>query len=145
MSLLVRELAKTDRASWEVLFQGYLAFYEARLPPEQIERTFQRLLDPLLPMWALVAESEAGLVGIVHCIEHASCWTDGPYCYLQDLFAAPTSRGRGVGRALIEAVYAEADRRGCARVYWLTQESNAQARLLYDRIGAASGFMQYRR
>lgn len=144
--MLVRPLRADDRDPWAALFRGYLAFYKTTLPDEQVQRTFNRLLDPLLPMWALAAEdSNAQITGIVHCIEHASCWTDGPYCYLQDLFVAPKARGSGVGRALIEVVYREAEQRGCARVYWLTQEDNATARQLYDRIANRSGFIQYRR
>ena len=65
--------------------------------------------------------------------------------YLQDLFADPQVRGRGVGRALIEHVYAEARQRVCARVWWLTHETNEQAMVLYDRIAERSGFVQYRK
>jgi GNAT superfamily N-acetyltransferase len=51
----------------------------------------------------------------------------------------------GIGRKLIEAVYAKAQRRGCSRVYWLTHETNKAAMQLYDRIGDRSGFLQYRK
>jgi GNAT superfamily N-acetyltransferase len=84
-------------------------------------------------------------VGIVHYIEHRSCWTIGNYCYLQDLFVDGSVRGRGAGRALIEHVYAHAKALGCSRVHWLTQESNHDARKLYDRIADRSGFIQYRK
>jgi ribosomal protein S18 acetylase RimI-like enzyme len=58
---------------------------------------------------------------------------------------APEARGGGVGRALIEAVYARADAAGAARVYWLTHETNAPARKLYDQVATNAGFIQYRR
>jgi GNAT superfamily N-acetyltransferase len=64
---------------------------------------------------------------------------------LQDLFVAEEARGKGIGRALIEAVYTAARGTGASRVYWLTQESNATARALYDKIADRSGFIQYRR
>ena len=80
----------------------------------------------------------------MHWIFHRSCWTTGDYCYLQDLYVADDVRGGGVGRALIEHVYAEAQAAGASRVHWLTQEDNAQARLLYERIASRSGFVQYR-
>ncbi len=54
-------------------------------------------------------------------------------------------RGSGAGRALIEAVYARADAMGMERVYWLTHESNATARRLYDQIAVNDGFVEYRR
>jgi GNAT superfamily N-acetyltransferase len=50
-----------------------------------------------------------------------------------------------VGRALIEAVYAEADKAGCPSVYWLTQEFNYAGRMLYDRVGQRTPFIRYNR
>jgi GNAT superfamily N-acetyltransferase len=143
--IAIRDISADDKAGWLPLWRGYLDFYNAPFDAEIADVSFQRLLDPAEPMFALVAERDGALMGVVHCILHRSMWTRGDYCYLQDLFAAPEARGEGVGRALIEAVYARADALGCARVYWLTQESNATARLLYDRIAKASGFIQYRR
>ena len=64
-------------------------------------------------------------------------------CYLQDLFADPRSRGNGVGAALIEAVRQEAARRGVTNVYWMTHETNATARKLYDRVARRTGFIEY--
>jgi GNAT superfamily N-acetyltransferase len=65
-------------------------------------------------------------------------------CYLQDLFTVPEARGKGVGRALIEHVYAEARKRGWARVYWHTHETNAEAQVLYNKVAERSGFIVYR-
>ena len=74
-----------------------------------------------------------------------SCWTIGDYCYLQDLFVAEGARGRGLGRALILAVEQLARAAGASRLYWLTHETNAVARALYDRLAERSGFIQYRK
>ena len=141
----IRPLAPSDRAAWDGLWAGYLTFYESSVAPEVSEATWTRLHDPAAPMFALVAEDQAGVFGLVHCVLHASTWSTAPYCYLGDLYVDPSRRGTGAGRALIEAVYAEADARGAARVYWMTHESNATARLLYDRLATRSGFIQYRR
>ena len=83
--------------------------------------------------------------GLVQFVAHRSCWKVENLCYLQDLYADPGQRGRGLGRALIEAVYAEADRNGTPAVYWLTASSNTTARLLYDRVGQPTPFLQYER
>ncbi|HEX3868946.1 MAG TPA: GNAT family N-acetyltransferase, partial [Pirellulales bacterium] len=97
-------------------------------------------------MTALIAIDEEGqAVGIAAMVFHRSTWSVNWYCYLEDLFVAPGTRGLGVGRALIEAVYAEADRRGADRTYWATQDHNATARKLYDRLGTLTEFVQYRR
>ena len=141
---LVRDLQQADHAQWLPLWRGYLDFYETAFDVAQADLTFARFLDPSEPMFALVAERDGVLVGTTHCVLHRSTGTRGDYCYLQDLFTAPAARGQGIGRALIEAVYARADAIGYARVYWLTHESNQTARLLYDRIATRSGFIHYR-
>jgi GNAT superfamily N-acetyltransferase len=144
--VIVRDLCADDRPGWETLWAGYLAFYESALPPEVTAATWSRLLDPSEPMFCLVAEGKGGaLLGIVHCVLHRGTWAVGDFCYLEDLFVSPHARGRGVGRALIEAVYARADALGCERVYWLTHESNVPARKLYDQVAEYRGFIQYRR
>ena len=144
-SPLVRPLAAADRSQWDPLWQGYLTFYETSLPQTASDLTFARLLDPAEPMFCRVAEAGGALIGLVHFIYHRSTWTPGPYCYLQDLFTDARARGQGVARALIETVYDEARAHGASRVYWLTHESNATARLLYDRIADRPGFIQYRK
>src|SRR4029450_9088276 len=84
-------------------------------------------------------------IGLAHVLFHRSTWAPTQYCYLEDLFVDPARRQKGAGRALIEAVYAEADARGCTRTYWTTQEFNYTARTLYDQLATKSPFLQYRR
>ena len=81
----------------------------------------------------------------MHFIYHPHNWRIEPVCYLQDLYVAPEARNSGAGRALIEAVYARADRDGCPSVYWTTQDFNTTARRLYDRIGTLTPFIKYTR
>lgn len=141
----IRDLAQDDRPHWEHLWVGYLGFYEAELDPVITEVTWTRLNDPNEPMFALVAEDERGLLGFAHCILHRGTWALSALCYLEDLYVTRTARQHGVGRALIEAVYARADELKCDRVYWLTHETNKDAQALYDKVGKRSGFIQYRR
>jgi GNAT superfamily N-acetyltransferase len=143
--MIVRDLAPDDRAAWGGLWAGYLAFYQSELDPSVTETTWSRLLDPKEPMFALVAEGEAGLIGFSHCVLHRGTWSIGDFCYLEDLFVTEQARGLGVGRALIEAVYARADALKCGRVYWLTHDTNYDGRRLYDRLARNTGFIQYRR
>jgi GNAT superfamily N-acetyltransferase len=148
-SLPLRRLEARDRHAWELLWAGYLAFYQASVPAETTDVAWSRLLDPAEPMHGLGAfdgqADDASLLGIVHFIFHRSTWTVGNYCYLQDLFTIAEARGRGVGRALIEAVYARAKEAGASRVYWLTQDGNATARALYDKLADHPGFTVYRK
>jgi GNAT superfamily N-acetyltransferase len=141
----VRPLVAADKPAWLSLWAGYLKFYDAPLALEVTEATFARLTGADRAMFGLVAEQDGGIVGIAHCILHPSTWARGPYLYLNDLFVAPVVRGGGIGRALIEAVYRRADEMGAERVYWLTHETNATARKLYDSLAVNDGFLEYRR
>jgi GNAT superfamily N-acetyltransferase len=96
-------------------------------------------------MHAALAWHEGKAIGLAHWIYHRSTWTAGDYCYLQDLFIAKDLRSSGVGRQLIEYVYAQARLADCARVYWLTHETNSKAMLLYERVAERSGFVQFRK
>ncbi|EEX10517.1 N-acetyltransferase HPA3 [Ruegeria lacuscaerulensis ITI-1157] len=144
--LRIRPLTEQDRPEWAELWRAYLSFYETELPETVYDSTFARLIgeDPQ-DFSCLVAEADAGLVGLTHFLFHRHAWKIEDVCYLQDLYADPAVRGTGVGRALIEAVYAEADRRGAPSVYWLTQGFNATARHLYDRVGKLTPFIKYQR
>lgn len=143
---LLRPLNRADRAQWSALWRDYLAFYHTELPEAQFDTTFAALLDDgYFTPRGIVAEIGGQLVGLVHFIYHAHCWKPSAVCYLQDLYVAPATRGTGLGRALIARVYAEADRDALSSVYWLTQEFNAEARQLYDRIATLTPFIKYQR
>lgn len=143
----VRPLAERDKAAWRSLFQRYIAFYQATVADEVIEETLRRLLSGAEGFHiGLVAVDERDTpIGLAHVLFHRSTWSATWYCYLEDLFVDPTLRAKGVGRALIEAVYREADARKCTRTYWTTQEFNYRARGLYDQLATKSPFVQYRR
>ena len=145
----IRALAKDDLAKWKPLWDGYNTFYgrvgPTALPMEVTNMTWSRFFDVYEPMHALVAESDGGLLGLVHFLYHRSTTQIAPNCYLQDLFTAEEARGMGVGRALIDAVYQHATAAGCPRVYWQTHETNRTAMQLYDKVAEKSGFVVYRK
>ncbi|WP_117195665.1 GNAT family N-acetyltransferase [Rhizobium terrae] len=146
MTVTVRPLEPSDRAQWGPLWEAYLRFYETVLPEQQYELTFSRLLDPAEPMYGFAAfEDDRKMVGIVHAIFHRSCWLPDWSCYLQDLYVHMSQRGKGTGEALIDAVADLARQKGASRLHWLTHESNATARRLYDRVAQNAGFIQYRK
>ena len=146
MSLEIRLLESKDRSAWQALWTAYLAFYDATVANEVYDTTFTRLLsNDHSDQCAFLAVLAGTPVGLVHFIYHPHNWRTENVCYLQDLYADPTARGTGVGRKLIEAVYAAADARDCPSVYWLTQDFNTQARHLYDRIGQLTPFVKYSR
>lgn len=140
----IRPLQSTDFDSWLTLWEGYQRFYKVEIARSITERTWERLLDKKQPMHCLVAEKKGQLIGLVHYIFHRSTWTEGDYCYLQDLFVQPDVRGAGCGRDLITHVYDAARIEGSPRVYWLTHDTNHDAMKLYDKVAERSGFVQYR-
>ena len=147
MSVRVRPVDARDRPVWLALFKGYIAFYKATVTEDVIATLWQRLMEggEGFPMALLAVVDADRPVGLAHLLFHRSTWTNGWYCYLEDLFVDPRERGMGIGKALIEAVYAQADARGCSRTYWMTQETNVVARALYDKVATKSPFVQYRR
>ena len=139
----IRALTPADRDAWLPLWRGYLEFYEATLSDEQTQLTWNRLLDTQFPIWGALATTEGRAVGLVHWLTHPATWSATPYCYLEDLFVAPDTRGTGAGRALIEHVAEWARAHGSGKVYWLTHETNTTARALYDRMATGTGFVHY--
>lgn len=138
----ITSLALQDRPRWADLWRAYLAFYGTSLSDEVFEHTWRRVLDGTA-LYGLAARVDGQIVGITHFLFHDSAWSTAPVCYLQDLYVDGIARGQGIGRALIEAVAAHARERDSARLYWLTQDHNAAARQLYDRIAKHSGFIRY--
>ena len=141
----IRMANEADFPQWLILWKGYQVFYKTDITDTTTTVPWSRFLDLAEPMYCAVAEVEGRPIGMVHYIQHRSCWSTGDYVYLQDLFVEPNIRGKGVGRALIQHVYATAAEAGASRVWWLTHESNSDAMQLYDRIADKSGFIQYRK
>ena len=145
-SFEIRKLSDNDFINWKMLWGQYLEFYQSPLEDIIYETTFKRLISSNhLSQNALIANEGNNFIGLVHFIYHPHNWKIEDVCYLQDLFVLPALRGTGVGRALIEAVYSDADKNKASTVYWLTQDTNKQARKLYDNIASVTSFIKYNR
>ena len=145
----IRFVTRDDYAQWLPLWDSYNAFYErsgpTALAPEITAMTWQRFFDAYEPVHALVADAGGTLLGLTHYLFHRSTTAIAPTCYLQDLFTSEAARGKGVGRALINGVYAQAKLVGSPRVYWQTHETNHTAMQLYDKVADKPGFVIYRK
>jgi GNAT superfamily N-acetyltransferase len=140
----IRPPEQADHAEWRRLWTAYLTFYKTAVPEEVYATTWKRLFTQgEFEPRGLIALIDGRAVGLVHYLYHRTCWTEANNCYLQDLFADPDIRGKGVGAALIEAVQQEAAKAGITNVYWMTHETNATARRLYDRVASLTGFVKY--
>jgi len=131
-----------DKPRWAELWRAYLDFYRTTLPPEQFGDTWGRLLHDT-QIHGLAARRDGAIIGIAHYLFHPTAWASAPACYLQDLYVDEAARGTGAGRALIEAVAERAREQASVRLYWLTQDGNAVARRLYDRVACNSEFVRY--
>ena len=143
-TLIVRPVVAADFPQWAPLWAGYNTFYKRVLPDAITQVTWQRFLDPAEPMHALVAEESGRLLGLTHYLFHRATAFNEMNCYLSDLFTNEAARGKGVGRALINAVYDKAREAGSPRVYWQTHETNLTAQSLYNKVAERSGFSVYR-
>lgn len=144
--IIIRPIEASDEAEWRRLWTAYLTFYESGVSEEVYATSFARMLsDAANEFRGLIAVQDGRPVGLAHYLFHRHGWRVENVCYLQDLYADPDVRGTGIGRRLIEGVYAAADAEGCPQVYWTTQHFNAHARHLYDRIGVLTPFIKYQR
>jgi GNAT superfamily N-acetyltransferase len=142
--LTIRPLQQSDHAEWRRLWTDYLTFYETVLPEEVYAATWNRLFtEGEFEPKGFIAILDGKAVGLTHYLYHRSGWSLVNNCYLQDLFADPDIRGKGVGAALIKAVQDEAGKLGIKNVYWMTHETNATARRLYDKVARRTGFIEY--
>jgi len=126
------------------MWQGYCDFYRVTVPAHVSDSVWARILNPDEPIYAVIAESESGQVlGFVNYVLHQFTWGTGLACYLEDLFVKPEARGRGIGKALTDAIIDRARANGWAKVYWMTQTGNQTARTLYDKYCLADDFVRY--
>jgi len=137
----VAPLRPEDRAAWQPLAEGYKRFYNTAVTAAEYDECWRRLLagDGVFGLGGFM---NGRLVGITHYLFHTSAWAR-ENCYMQDLYVDEAARGHGVAAALIEAVAQAARGRNVARFYWLTQDTNARARALYDRVAVHKGFIRY--
>ena len=140
----IRPLISADYEVWKKLWRGYIEFYEATIPDEQFDITWERLMDPEYNQHGIAVLLDGKVEGITHYSFQNSTWAPVNYCYLEDLFVNPEVRGKGLGRALIDAVLVEAKAAGSSRLYWNTDRTNETARKLYDSYVQESGKVQYR-
>ncbi|WP_182406691.1 GNAT family N-acetyltransferase [Psychrobacter sp. GP33] len=144
-SIQIVPLTHYDYDAWLTLWQGYLTFYETTLPLETTNTTWKKIIDSNVPIYGFGAWQDNTLIGFTHVVLHPNTWNTTECCYLEDLYVNESVRGQGIGRMLIEYVYAFATEKGCNRVYWHTQESNTSARALYKNIATETDMMQYRK
>jgi len=144
MKVHIRPAEPRDERRWRELFDGYCLFYE-RQPDEKMSTyTWRRILDPQVPVHAIVAQKNGGaVIGIANYLIHEHTLGMTPACYLGDLFVDPQERAGGVGEQLIDWLVAQMKKQGWCRLYWHTRHNNYRARGLYDKFTKHNDFVRY--
>lgn len=138
-------LTASERAAWERLFGAYAAFYEVEQDPAERAIVWAWLMEPAHPVQGLGAFDQAGrLVGFVHFRPVPDTLGAIDSGYVDDLFVDPDSRGRGIARALLQAVASIGRAKGWSTIRWQTADTNDRARGLYDQIAARTRFLTYK-
>lgn len=142
--ITIRAIEVADEDGWRVLWKDYCDFYQTDLAEAVTASTWGRILNPVEPLYALVAEDEAGtLLGFANYVLHPHTWSDQTLCYLEDLFVCEDARGNNIGHSLIKSLIQQGRERGWKRVYWHTNADNERARRLYDRFTPADDVVRY--
>jgi GNAT superfamily N-acetyltransferase len=139
----IRNAGPGDLEAWMPLWQGYLTFYEVDIADDISMATWARILDPMNPLTSRVALVDGRVVGFANHHTHLTTWDIRPTCYFEDMFVAPTARGLGVARALIDDLVALGKARDWVSIYWITAESNVTAQKLYDSYVPKDEFRRY--
>lgn len=147
-NLRIAPLAAAELQDALPLIAAYQRFYEVeRIDDERNRAFFSRFLAPsedglLLGAWGEANESEVPadgreeLFGYACLYWHFTSLTPAETVLMNDLYVVEPARGRGVGRALIEASAAVGRKRGAHLLQWVTDPENKTAQRLYDTTGA---------
>ena len=140
----IRAAAARDEAHWLAMWRDFVLTGPEPCAPGAAEAAWRCILDPANPMECLMAADERDVaIGFLVYVTHPYGWSRRPLCYLQDLYVRPDARGRGCGRALIDALCDEGRRAGWLKIYWMTQQDNVAAHRLYDAIAVRSPLVRY--
>lgn len=142
MDVVVRAAKPDDFNAWRVLWQGYLDFAGSQLDESITQATWSRVHSAKGSLICRVAELDNRMVGFALCVMHEGTWVTQPLCYLEDLFVDASVRGKGAGRALIDALQEEGRQKGWAKLYWVTRSHNP-ARKLYDQVATLDDIVRY--
>ncbi|HZC28925.1 MAG TPA: GNAT family N-acetyltransferase [Gaiellaceae bacterium] len=127
--MLVREARREDARAIAAL----LAELGYPVAADAIPRRLARL-DACGDL-VLVAEVDGVVAALAHLHVSPAIEYDRPAAKLSALVVGGRRRRSGIGRALVEAVEAEARSRGCGLLFLTTAERRANAHTFYERLG----------
>jgi len=144
--MIVRACVESDSVGIETMFREFVAYLRSIGDENDYRFGAQQYLtdgfgiDPVFR--GLVAEDASGLAGYLLF----SRSYDGDYVrifYVVDLYVRQTSRGKGVGRLLMNGLKGVAIAEGIARLSWAVHKNNAGALRFYEALGAKYSMDSY--
>ena len=111
--------------------------------PDAVEARLDRLR--VVGDRVVVAELQGDVVGVAHLQVSPALERDRPAGKLGALVVDEAQRGHGIGRALVEAMEAEARLRGCELFFLTTSERREDAHAFYEDVGLEQTGRRYTR
>ena len=136
-ALRIREAVKQDTAVILALITELAEYEELAHEVAATEEQLEEALFGARPFAEVViAEYEDESVGFALYFHNFSTFLGRPGIYLEDLYVRPSSRGKGVGRALLVYLAELAKKRNCGRLEWIVLDSNQPALEFYSTLKA---------
>ena len=116
--------------------------------PEVFERVAPDVFDnPIDPRWSAefladerhhlaVALAEGQVVGMASAVHYLHP-DKPPELWVNEVGVAPAYQGQGIGKRLLQALFAHGRDLGCGEAWVLTDQENAAARRLYAAAGGS--------
>lgn len=144
-ALTFRLAEAADRAAFENLWASWQAHMGGSVPPDVTARSWDKMVAEGSGLQALLAFGDDEPLGFGIISRAPFAWTGEDVLYLQDLFVIPHARGRGVGGALLKAIYAHADVVGAPQVFWMVDEDDPELHDFYGRHATRTPYRRYMR
>lgn len=131
----IRRISADDASLWQSAVETLLVQQDRPHPSISLKDATNFLADPRC--YAVVAEDDSGIVGLLSAYRFASATSEGEIAYLYDIQVHEHSRNRGIGRALIEELLPHCKVDGVTTVWAGTDATNRSARRVFERTGAS--------
>jgi len=132
-AIQIRRADPEDAAEIARLLHDFNTEYSEPTPGMAALTTYARQLLEAGEMTVLLAGDGPDGISLIRF--RTSVWTGGLEAHLQELYVVPPLRGRGIGRALLEATMGTAREAGAGGIDLNTGTTDTAARALYESCG----------
>jgi GNAT superfamily N-acetyltransferase len=129
----VRQATPGDAATVARLLHDFNTEFDE--PTPTVEILTERVRELIAGGTIVVLLAGEGPDGLAQFRFLRSVWSEGLDLYLEELYVVPAERGKGIGRALLEATMATGRDAGATRIDLNTGETDTAARALYESVG----------